>query len=335
MRNAAHNHYRQAGLAHVPVPQIVGITGACENVDTLFRVGSRVKVPLFFCQTGQLNLEQALQYNHGVYTIMVSGRDEECEDDRHLRQFNLMEEEFDWSLVSAEEYDEETMYEAMLKRIESAVKAMVLAAAEQHDDLLENEFQRDASWIIESMRRPFHRISYENALVLLRDNGFPELNWGADLLAEHEAKVVELLNGERFPRPVFIMRYPKEIKFFNMKVSVADDRVALSADLIFPHSGEGVGAAVREHDAQKMEARLLGSDMFRLHVARGGTLEDFRWYLDLVASGRTTPHAGYGIGLERVVQYVLGTKNIRDCSVFHLMARQTSDWTPKKEKVGA
>ncbi|HSD12097.1 MAG TPA: hypothetical protein VLC10_00930, partial [Patescibacteria group bacterium] len=72
--DAAHRHYASNGLMHVPVPQIVGITGACENVDTLFKVKSRVPVSLFFCQTGQLTLEQALQFHPGVYTVMQSGR---------------------------------------------------------------------------------------------------------------------------------------------------------------------------------------------------------------------------------------------------------------------
>ncbi|MBU0625008.1 hypothetical protein KKF05_01555 [Patescibacteria group bacterium] len=67
----------------------------------------------------------------------------------------------------------------------------------------------------------------------------------------------------------------------------------MSADLIFPYSGEGVGAAVREHDGTKLEQRLLISEMFRLYVACGGSIQDFRWYLDLVSSGRTQPHAVY------------------------------------------
>src|SRR5690348_13984243 len=123
---AAEEHYVASGLTYVDVPQIVGITGACENVDTLFRVKSRVPVPLFFSQTGQLSLEQALQHFPGVYTTIHSGRDEEEEDARHLRQFRLTEEEFDWSMVAGdrEAYDEEKMYEALLGHIESATKAI-------------------------------------------------------------------------------------------------------------------------------------------------------------------------------------------------------------------
>lgn len=333
MRKATHRHYSDAGLAHVPVPQIVGITGACENVDTLFGVASRVPVPLFFCQTGQLNLEQALQYYPAVYTIMVSGRDEECEDARHLRQFTLTEEEFDWSLVDEGAYEEERMFEELLRHIEAAVKSVCRAAATAHADTLTGVFGQDAAGIIESLNKPFHRISYDDAVDTLRKDAFPELNWGDDLESRHEARVVELMNGKGFPRPVFITKYPKEIKFFNMKVSDADDRVVLSADLILPRSGEAVGSAVREHDAAKLEKRLLNSTMFRLHTARGGSLDDFRWYLDIIGSGRTRPHAGYGIGNERVMQYLTGVEDIRDCSVFAQMARETSDWRVR-EKAG-
>src|SRR3989338_7726624 len=77
----ASSHYKSLGLTYTDVPTIVGITGACENVDTLFKVGNRLNLPLFFTQTGQLALEQALQTSHGAYTIIHSGRDEEIEDE--------------------------------------------------------------------------------------------------------------------------------------------------------------------------------------------------------------------------------------------------------------
>jgi asparaginyl-tRNA synthetase len=331
MCRATHEHYRRAGLTHVPVPQIVGITGACENVDTLFKVGSRVPVPLFFSQTGQLTLEQALQHFPGVYTVMVSGRDEELEDERHLRQFLLTEEEFDWSLAGGgKPYDEEEMYEHLLRRIESAVKAMAGEIVREHSGLLELRFGRDAQALKESLKLPFLRISYDDAVEMLQRDGFPETKWGDDLGSRQEAAVVAAMNEEPlFSRPVFIMRYPKDIKFFNMKVSTADPRVVLSADLVFPGAGEGVGSAVREHDGDKLESRLLGSTMYRLHLERGGTLNEFRWYLDMVNSGRTRPHAGYGIGNDRVIQWLTGCRDIRNCSLFSLMAEQSRDWVPQ------
>ncbi len=334
---ATHEHYKKTGNRYVDVPQIVGITGACENVDTLFRVGNRLGLRLFLTQTGQLALEQALQYFPAVYTIIHSGRDEEVDDERHLRQFRLTEEEFDWSLMGggSDAYDEERMYEALLVRIEGTVRDIACHTVEQNAQVLQEVYGRDSQRLLESFRQPFLRILYSDAVMLLQGDGFPSLQWGDDLKAEHEAAVVRLMNKTTgsvsadpyYSRPVFIMRYPKEIKFFNMKTSQRDERVVLSADLILPIAGEAVGSAVREHDGPKLRERLLGSTMFRLHEQRGGTYEDFVWYLDdLVAAGKTRPHAGYGLGNERLLQYILGQKDIRLCSLFSLMAEQTHDW---------
>lgn len=332
-------HYQKAGLLYVDVPAIVGITGACENVDTLFKVGNRLNLPLFFTQTGQLALEQALQHSHGVYTIIHSGRDEEEEDARHLRQFRLTEEEFDCSLagMSRETYDEETMYEALLTHIEKATKAVIAAVVENHTKILSSAYRRNTDAVKAIIARPYLRIDYEDAINLLRTEGYPDITFGDDLEANHEAKIIELLNtktkgyGKKLEQwsPVFIMRYPKEIKFFNMKVSQSDPRVVLSADCIFPYSGEAVGAAVREHDGVKLLVRLLTSNMYRLHEARGGTYDDFRWYTEgMILSQKTLPHAGYGMGNERIIQFILGFDDIRECCLFSLMSQETRDWDP-------
>jgi aspartyl/asparaginyl-tRNA synthetase len=93
----------------------------------------------------------------------------------------------------------------------------------------------------------------------------------------------------------------------------------LSADLILPYSGESTGSAVREHDYKKLKERLMGSVMYKLHLKRGGTLEDFGWYLDIIKGEQANPHAGYGIGNERVMQYIFGTSDIRNVSLFTLL----------------
>lgn len=333
LAGATHEYYKKAGIKYAEVPEIVGITGACENVDTLFRVGNRLQLPLYITQTGQLALEQVLEYFPAVYTILSSGRDEEVEDERHLRQFRLTEEEFDWSLVGSQDetYNEEKMYEALLTHIENAVRYIAQKTIADNTAILSTHYKRDTAHLMESLQLPFLRISYEEALEVLRKNGFPELQWGDDLKANHEATIVQLLNISSLNQPVFIMRYPKEIKFFSMKVSENDARVALSADLIFPLAGEGVGSAVREHRGDKLRERLLTSTMFRLHKQRGGAYEDFVWYVDdLVGAGKTRPHAGYGLGNDRLLQYIVGEKDIRNCSIFSFMAKQTHDWEPRK-----
>lgn len=320
LNNGAFEHYRKSGLTYVDVPEIVGITGACENVDTLFKVGNRLSLPLFFTQTGQLSLEQALQSFPGCFTVIHSGRDEEIEDERHLRQFRLTEEEFDCTLagMTRKNYDEEKMFTALLTHIQKAIQAMIKKILEENKEILKKK--RDVKKLEQASTSDFLQISYEDATKLV---GVP---FGEDLKADHEAKIVKTLNRNKTELPVFITRYPKEIKFFNMKVSNRDPRVVLSADLIFPYAGEGTGSAVREHDFEKLEERLLTSTMFQLHKERGGTYEDFAWYMDIIKSERTNPHAGYGIGNERVLQYVFGESDIRRVSLFSLLNEQTGDW---------
>lgn len=318
----AAEYYQRLGLTYVDVPSIVGITGACENIDTLFKVQSRVDNPLFFTQTGQLFLEQSLQSLPGVYTVITSGRDEEEEDERHLRQFRLTEEEFDCTMagMERENYDEERMFEALLTHIQGTVLAIVKRVLDYNTKALEHH-GRDVKRLERASKKDFLRIPYEEAITLLQKNGYPKVKFGDDLQAKQEAKIVELLNKKGEELPVFITKYPKEIKFFNMKVSSRDPRVVLSADLVFPYAGEGTGAAVREHDFARLKNRLLTSKMFEIHKKRGGMIDDFKWYFDIIESGATNPHAGYGIGNERVLQYIFGVKDIRSVSLFALLGQ--------------
>ena len=106
-----------------------------------------------------------------------------------------------------------------------------------------------------------------------------------------------------------------------------DPRVVWSADLILPIAGESVGSAVREPNAKRLEKRLLESNMFRIHQENGGTFDDFTWYIkDVVGSGKIQPHAGYGLGNERLIQWLCGFPDIRDCAPFSLHARLTHDF---------
>ncbi|MDA1316475.1 MAG: hypothetical protein O3B87_00445 [bacterium] len=333
LNHGASKHYKKMGLTYVDVPEIVGITGACENVDTLFVIQNRNGIPLFFAQTGQLSLEQILQTLPGAYTVIHSGRDEEYEDARHLRQFRLTEEEFDCTLVNMnrDNYDEEKMFQALLNHIQCAVQAMIYEVIQDHQSLLENTYHRDIEVLHYTSSHDFQQISYGDAVELLNDNGFPKVQFGDDLKSEHEACVIEVLNKGETELPVFITKYPKDIKFFNMKVSEKDPRVVLSADLILPYAGEATGSAVREHDFKKLDERLTNSTMFKLHTQRGGTYDDFKWYLDIIKSKKTNPHAGYGIGNERVLQYIFGEKDIRNVSLFSLLNNQTGDWDKSKQ----
>lgn len=333
----AWENYQKRGLTYVDVPEIVGITGACENVDTLFKINNRLDLPLFFTQTGQLALEQSLQSNHGVFTVIHSGRDEEEEDERHLRQFRLTEEEFDCSLARMTKlnYDEEKMFSTLLSHIQSTIKAMIKRVLKDNERILEKEYQRNIDKLYQAVENDFFQVKYEEAIKLLKKIGKKNINFGDDLKAEDEALIIKDLNKNGSQIPVFITRYPKEIKFFNMKVSSADSRVVLSADLIFPFAGEGTGSAVREHDFEKLNERLITSTMFKLHLQRGGKYEDFAWYLNIIKKELTLPHAGYGVGNERVLQYIFGENDIRNVSLFSLLNRQSGDWDNTKYEKGS
>lgn len=327
----AWENYKKLGLTYVDVQEIVGITGACENIDTLFKVGNRMSLPLFLTQTGQLSLEQALQSFPGVFTVIHSGRDEEIEDARHLRQFRLTEEEFDCSMegMNRKNYDDEKMFGALLTHIQKSVQAMIKNVLHDNGPLLKNGYARDVERLKDATKKNFLKIEYADAVDLLNSNGYPELHFGDDLKSEHEAKIVKLLNKNGSEIPVFITKYPKEIKFFNMKIYKKDPKVVLSADLILPYSGEATGSAVREHDFKKLNDRLLKSKMYELHIKRGGSYKDFAWYLNIIKKKKTLPHAGYGIGNERVLQYILGEGDIRNASLFSLLDRKSGYWKAK------
>lgn len=331
LNQGAAKHYQELGLTYVDVPEMVGITGACENIDTLFKMQNRLDLPLFFTQTGQLSLEQSLQSFPGVYTIIHSGRDEEKEDERHLRQFRLTEEEFDCTLagMKRDDYDEEKMFMALLEHIQLTIQAMIKRVLADNKEILAKFYKRNIKVLDHAANNDFLRINYQEVVELLNKNGYQNLSFGDDLKAEHETLVVKLLNQKGEELPLFITHYPKEIKFFNMKVYSKNPRVVLSADLIFPYAGEGSGSAVREHDFVKLNERLLTSTMYKLHLQRGGKYEDFGWYLDIIKTKGANPHAGYGIGNERVLQYIFGETDIRHVSLFSLLNQQTGDWDKK------
>jgi asparaginyl-tRNA synthetase len=152
-----------------------------------------------------------------------------------------------------------------------------------------------------SFRASFERMSYTEAVRRLADSGqkfeFPVF-WGANLQAEHERYLTETLVG----RPVFVTDYPKEIKAFYMRRN-DDGKTVAAMDLLVPKIGELIGGSQREE-------RL--DDVLEQAIAHGGLDPvDYAWYLDTRRFG-TVPHAGFGLGFERLVMYVTGMENIRD-----------------------
>lgn len=276
-------------------PEVVSQTGACENVDTLFKLNYFGK-KAYLAQSDQLYIELLTPQLKKVYAVIQSFRAEEEADPRHLTQFTLLELEMLGGL------------DDLIVEISGTVKAMVDRVLLTCIDELKL-LGRDP----EDLRNlSFCRITYESAIHMLNDGTFPELVFGDDLKSEHEAELASYFG------PVFITHYPEEIKFFNMKVNEKDSRVVNSTDLILPFSGESTGASERETDYILLRDKLIKSVMYARLLELGHTYEDFLWYLNAHEGKEIPVHSGCGIGVARVAQYIIGKDDIRECVPFLL-----------------
>jgi asparaginyl-tRNA synthetase len=292
--SGARKYFEENLFVEVTVPHVTRATGACENVATMFEVdffGEK----RYLAQTGQLYLEVMTPYLERVWAAGPSFRAEEKVDERHLVEFTLLEIEFRGN------------FEKLLEHVEGTLVSMVSEVlAKRSEDLAVLGVDAER---LQNVRGPFKRITYTDAVELLEGEG---VRWGDDLKSPHEKLLVEYMGSQ----PLFITHYPKAIKFFNMKENAINHELVDSADLILPYSGEAVGAAEREYEYDRLVKRLLESSMFRLLKERGGGMEDFAWYLNFYKEFGGYPHSGCGIGLGRVMQFVLGVDDIRGSTVW-------------------
>jgi asparaginyl-tRNA synthetase len=289
----AREYFEKQGFSEVVVPHMTKATGACENIATMFEI-DYFGPKRYLSQTGQLYLEVLTPFLKKVWCIGPSFRAESMVDGRHLTEFTLIELEFTGD------------FEQLLHHIESAICSMIdLALKESIEELtfLNADIER-----LRRVKQPFQRMTYTKAVEMLSDLG---VQWGDDLKSNHERLLVTLTGNQ----PLFITHYPKNIKFFNMKENDENPAVVNSADLLMPSSGEAVGAAEREYRHEKLRERLLNSSMFKQLVEKGGSIDDFKWYLEFYENSGV-PHSGCGIGLNRITQFVLGTDDIRATTAF-------------------
>lgn len=288
MLKAARSYFEENDFTEAVVPHITRVTGACENIDTLFELdyfGEKA----YLVQTGQLYLEALIPKLGSVFCIGPSFRAEPDIDERHLTEFTLVEIEFPGD------------FEQLLAHIENIVHSMIHAAAGMKElEILDVDTDR-----LRAVKKPFARMTYTQAIKQLQKHGF-DVKWGDDLKSPHEKF---LANG----LPLFITHYPEAIKFFNMRR--APDGLVNSCDLILPNSGEAVGAAEREHDHSLLVENLEKSPMYARLLEKGKNIKDFQWYLDIVRD-HPIQHAGCGIGLNRVMQFVLNSDDIRASTAF-------------------
>jgi asparaginyl-tRNA synthetase len=311
--NAIHRFFQEAGFLYLNTPIITA--SDCEGAGELFRV-TTLKLeelpkqagqidysldffdrPSYLTVSGQLEAEIYATALGKVYTFGPTFRAENSNTSRHLAEFWMVEPE----MAFYELTDNMDLAEQFLKRIFRDV-------LEQCDEDLQFFNQRIDKTVLATLEAmadaQFERLSYSEAVKLLEESGesfeFP-IGWGQDLQSEHERYLTE----KKLQKPVILFDYPSSIKPFYMRVN-DDERTVRAMDVLVPKVGEIVGGSQREERLDVLERRMVDQDL---------NPADYWWYLDLRRYG-TVPHSGFGLGLERLVQFVTGMANIRDVIPF-------------------
>jgi asparaginyl-tRNA synthetase len=257
---------------------------ACEGTSTLFETQYTEDQKAFLSQSGQLYLEPAAAAFGKVYCFGPTFRAEKSKTRRHLREFWMVEPE-----VAFLEID------GLMDLAEDFVCELTGRVLDRcREDL--KRLERDTAKL-ESVKKPFPRFNYRDAVEILNKKGFP-VKFGDDFGGDEETAL-----AADFDRPIMVTRYPASIKAFYMQPDPHDDEVVLGLDMLAPEGyGEIIGGSQRIHDHDLLLSRI------RQH---GLPLESFQWYLDLRKYG-TFPHAGFGMGLERFVAWMSGVPHLRE-----------------------
>ncbi len=329
---AIHKFFNDKGFCNIHSPIITG--SDAEGAGEMFRVtvlspknpplnedGSvNFKEDFFGKETnltvsGQLEAELAALALSEVYTFGPTFRAENSNTSRHLAEFWMIEPEMAFYDI----HDNMDLAEEMLKylvryALENCADDLDFLSKRQADEE-KNKKQEDRSSmeLKEKLRfvleNTFERITYTQAIEILKNSPpnkkkrfqFPIEGWGADIQSEHERYLVE----KHFQKPVIVTDYPKKIKAFYMKVN-ADDKTVRAMDVLFPQIGEIIGGSQREENYDMLLKR-----MHEMHVPE----KEMWWYLETRKFG-TVPHSGFGLGFERLVQFITGMGNIRDVIPF-------------------
>lgn len=312
--NAVHQFFQERGFLWVHTPIISA--NDCEGAGELFTVTTLdlKNVPktkdqeidysqdffgrrAFLTVSGQLEAEIMAMAFTNVYTFGPTFRAENSNTSRHLAEFWMIEPEMAFCDLDGNM----DLAEAFLKHIFKSVLEQCPEDMEFFNQRIDNTVLATADNIINN---DFERITYTKAIELLekadRKFEFP-VSWGLDLQSEHERYLAE----ELFKKPLIVTDYPASIKAFYMRLN-DDGKTVRAMDILAPKIGEIVGGSQREERLDALERRIQ---------ELGVPQEDLWWYLDLRRFG-TVPHAGFGLGFERVVQFMTGMTNIRDVIPF-------------------
>ena len=311
---AIHKFFQERGFVYVHTPIITG--SDCEGAGEMFRVTTLDMDNLpktedgkidcsqdFFAKpshltvSGQLDVETYAHAFRNVYTFGPTFRAENSNTVKHAAEFWMIEPE----ICFADLQDDMDLAEDMIKYIISYVLENAPEEMAFFNQFIDTSLLDRLHNVLNS---DFGRITYTDAIKELEKNNenfeYP-VHWGTDIQTEHERYLSEKIFG----KPVFVTDYPKEIKAFYMKLN-PDGKTVAATDLLAPGIGEIIGGSQREDDFEKLSARL---DELGLNK------EDYWWYMDLRRYG-SCPHAGFGLGFERMMMYLTGMQNIRDVLSF-------------------
>ncbi len=275
---------------------------ACEGTSTLFATDYFDLGNAYLAQSGQLYAEAGAMALGKVYTLGPTFRAENSMTRRHLTEFWMMEPEMAF-------YDIDDDMDLIEDFLEYVVQR-VLKNCKTELELLGRDVSK-----LEKVKKPFPRVTYDEAIEILRKKDIPLIRktenseehirpfpWGEDFGAPHEEAIVE-----DYDKPVMVHRWPAEAKSFYMKRDPENPKIALGVDVLAPEGfGEIIGGSQREDNFEELEKRIIEHKL---------PLEEFQWYLDLRRFG-SVPHSGFGLGIERMVNWICNLENIREAIPF-------------------
>jgi asparaginyl-tRNA synthetase len=265
---------------------------SCEGTTSLFEIDYFGERKAYLTQSGQLYAEAGALAFGKVYCFGPTFRAEKSKTRRHLTEFWMVEPEVAYFTLDDD-----------MRLAEELVSSVVRRVLDRRRSELAT-LQRDVAPLERAAKLPYPRITYDEAIERLRAKGM-EVKWGDDFGGDEETAL-----SEEFDRPVLIHRYPAACKAFYMKQDPARPDVALCVDMIAPEGhGEIIGGGQREDDYETLKRKLVEHNL---------PVEPFNWYLDLRRYG-SVPHAGFGMGIERVVGWLCGIHHIRETIPFPRM----------------
>ncbi|MBM6619825.1 asparagine--tRNA ligase [Bacillus suaedaesalsae] len=283
---ATYEYFNNNGFVKVDPPILTG--SAPEGTTELFHT-KYFEEDAYLSQSGQLYMEAAAMALGKVFSFGPTFRAEKSKTRRHLIEFWMIEPEMAF-------YEHEDSLKVQEEYVAFIVKSVL-----DNCKLELGVLGRDTSKL-ENITAPFPRISYDDAIQFLKDQGFTDIEWGDDFGSPHETAI-----AESYDKPVFITNYPTALKPFYMQPHPTREDVVLCADLIAPEGyGEIIGGSERIHDYELLKQRIQEHDLPE---------SAYKWYLETREFG-SVPHSGFGLGLERTVAWISGVEHVRESIPF-------------------